>query len=250
MEFHPHIHLFEQGQRWKYIIIGTFPPNTSIRSKLYIDYFYGNKGFLWKIIHDLYKDQGYNFFAGSMQENLAEIQRWQQDYCVGLTDTIVRCSRKHPLSSNDSDLIDIGYNYSLKDYVLRNSSTIVKLIFTSSYGKNSAFENFKVIMNGDLALIREKLVIGLPSPSGSANITFFNTWNEKTLGLTEDFYSYVKQHHPDQLPRFEERWRLKKLKRSGKGNNADIVIPASPAGLVKAYKLFRYRQALPSEKCT
>jgi hypothetical protein len=85
---------------------------------MYIDYFYGNKGFLWKIIHDLYKNQGYDFFKGSMQENLSEIKRWQNDYCVGLTDTILSCSRKHPSSSNDADLVNIEYNHGLKAYKL------------------------------------------------------------------------------------------------------------------------------------
>src|SRR5437868_1385636 len=117
MEKHPHLHLFDKSKRWKYLILGTFPPNTDIRhpDKVYIDYFYGNSGTLWKIIHDLYKDQGYDFFGGTKQQNGQSIIKWQQDYCVALCDTILACDRKHPHSTNDSDLISIQYNFGLKE---------------------------------------------------------------------------------------------------------------------------------------
>src|SRR5687767_12239135 len=132
MESHPHLHLFDHKKKWKYLIIGTFPPNTALREKLYINYFYGNKGFLWKIIHDIYCDKGYDFFSGDMNKNLSEIKRWQNDYCVGLSDTIISCRRKHPLSSDDADLIDITYNFALKDYVISNVDHLEKIIFTST----------------------------------------------------------------------------------------------------------------------
>jgi G:T/U-mismatch repair DNA glycosylase len=250
MESHPHLHLFDPAINWKYLIIGTFPPNSAVRDKSYIDYFYGNKGFLWKIIHDIYNDRGYDFFRGSRAENLAEIKRWQNDYCVGLSDTILSCTRKDPMSSDDSDLIDIQYNQGLKHYVLGNLSNINRIIFTSSFGKNSAYENFKIIMGGDLQKASSKLVTGLPSPSGAANITFFNTNKEETLGLTDDFFNYVKKFRPELVGAFEERWSRKKMKRAAQSNKKDsIAIPASPKGLVKEYKLWKYRQALPARKC-
>lgn len=247
-EKHPHLHLFNFSTKWKYLIIGTFPPNTALREKMYIDYFYGNKGFLWKIIHDIYCDRGYNFFIGSMQENLSEIQRWQKDYCVGLSDTIEQCSRRHPLSSDDSDLIDIKYNYNLRDYVLSNIDHLEKIIFTSSYGKNSAFENFRIIMGKEISVVSGKLVTGLPSPSGASNITFFNTNEEKSLGLTEDFFHYVQNQHPHLLEFFEYRWQLKKRRRESQ-DKQDVIVPSTPKGLVKEFKLWRYRQVLPSERC-
>src|SRR5687768_11418435 len=134
---------------------------------MYIDYFYGNKGFLWKIIHDLYKENGYDFFSGSAEHNLQQIKMWQADYCVGLTDTIASCSRRHPLSSDDVELFEIEFNFSLRQYLLQHLQEIEKVIFTSSFGRNSAYENFKVIMGDDLSIIKDKLVVGLPSPSGS-----------------------------------------------------------------------------------
>jgi G:T/U-mismatch repair DNA glycosylase len=250
MESHPHLHLFDPAKNWKYLIIGTFPPNSAVRDKSYIDYFYGNKGFLWKIIHDIYRDRGYDFFKGSQSENLSEIKRWQNDYCVGLSDTILSCTRKNPMSSDDSDLINIRYNQGLKHYVLGNFKNINKIIFTSSFGKNSAYENFKIIMGDDLQKVSSKLITGLPSPSGAANITFFNTNKEETLGLTDDFYHYVEKFRPDLIGAFEERWNLKKMKRTAEpGKKDSFVIPASPKGLVKEYKLWKYRQALPERKC-
>jgi hypothetical protein len=97
-------------------------------------------------------------------------------------------------------------------------------------------------------LLKNKLVIGLPSPSGSSNITFFNSKNPDTLGLTADFYEFVSNHHPEFLPHFEARWRLKQQKRAETGSG-HIQIPATPKGLVKEYKLYKYREVLPREKC-
>jgi hypothetical protein len=252
MEHHPHLHYFEKQKNWRYLILGTFPPNTSLRNpeKLYLDYFYGNKGFLWKIIHDIYSSKGYSFFSSDKTKNLQEILRWQKDYCVALSDTIISCKRKTPQSSYDSDLVDIVYNHALKQVIFDNINVINKIIFTSSYGKNSAFENFKIIMGTDIEKIRSKLVTGLPSPSGSANITFFNTNTEETLGLTRDFYEYVLQQQPHMIPAFEKRWHQKKYKNTlAADKRKTVLIDATPQGLVKAYKLFRYSEALPGKKC-
>lgn len=247
-EVHPHLHQFDSSNVWKYLIIGTFPPNTALRQKTYIDYFYGNKGSLWKIIHDIYSDRGYSFFGGAPDENLAEIKRWQKDYCVGLSDTIVSCERKFSLASNDTDLVNIEYNVRLRDYLLQNGKHIEKVIFTSSFGKNSAFSNFKIIMGDDLSKVQSKLVIGLPSPSGASNITFFNARNEASFGLRNDFYEYIKQYHPSALAEFEARWDLKK--KNLDSQNSSVRVPASPKGLVKEYKLWRYRSVLPSQPCS
>jgi hypothetical protein len=252
MERHPHIHLFDHSKKWKYLIVGTFPPNTALRNpdKLYIDYFYGNSGALWKIIHDIYKNRGYDFFKGTRDENRKEIIRWQNDYCVGLSDTIIACKRKDAKSTNDSDLIEIEYNYGLKEYILQNRDHLEQIIFTSSYGKNSAFENFRLIMGSDMPLIESKLIKGLPSPSGSANITFFNTNIEETLGLTRDFFDYVAKYHPEAIKAFEKRWQQKKRKYAlAAHQRKDAIIEPSPKGLVPKYKLWKYEQALPKDKC-
>jgi len=250
LETHPHLHLFDASRNWKYLIIGTFPPNSAVRERAYIDYFYGNKGFLWKIIHDIYHDRGYDFFRGTMKENVAEIVRWQNDYCVGLSDTIRKCRRKYPTSSQDTDLTDIELNHDLKKYILDRTGDIRKIIFTSSSGKNSAFQNFKKIMGEDIALVKDVLVTGLPSPSGASNITFFNTNTEETLGLTRDFYQYVVNEQPQFIGHFEIRWKMKKRKLAARGDKKqEILIPAAPKGLVHQYKLWKYRQSLPADKC-
>ncbi|MEO8583486.1 MAG: hypothetical protein ABI415_06805 [Flavitalea sp.] len=252
MERHPHIHLFDTSKKWEYLIIGTFPPNTSLRhpDKLYIDYFYGNAGTLWKIIHDIYHDRGYDFFKGTRSENREEIIRWQNDYCVGLSDTILSCERKVPKSTNDSDIIIDKYNSDLRDYILENKTRLQKIIFTSSYGKNSAYENFKVIMGENISGISSKLVIGLPSPSGSANITFFNTNTEETLGLTRDFFNFVNNQYPETLIAFEKRWEQKKQKNKlPPGKREAAIVDATPKGLVTKFKLWKYTTALPQKKC-
>jgi hypothetical protein len=151
------------------------------------------------------------------------------------------------MSSNDSDLRDIEYNYDLKKYVLKNLSHIKKLIFTSTSGTNSAFKNFRIIMGDDLEKTSHLLVTGLPSPSGAGNITFFNTNKEETLGLTDDFYAYVADYRPDLLPEFRKRWELKKKKR--RMPDKIIVVPPSPAGVVTEFKLWKYREALPRKRC-
>jgi hypothetical protein len=58
-EKHPYIeNHFDVSKPWKYLFIGTFPPNKAVREgkKSLTDYFYGNKGFLWKIIGKIYTD--------------------------------------------------------------------------------------------------------------------------------------------------------------------------------------------------
>ena len=122
-----------------------------------------------------------------------------------------------------------------------------KIIFTSTSGRNSAFENFRIIMGSDINKTQGKLITGLPSPSGSANITFFNTNKEETLGLTNDFYDYVSKYRPELLKEFNERWELKKQKRNAPANQRkNFRIPSTPKGLVKEFKLWKYASALPT----
>ena len=58
-EGHPYIEkYFDTTRPWKYLIIGTFPPNKEVREgkKSLTDYFYGNKGSLWKILGKIYTE--------------------------------------------------------------------------------------------------------------------------------------------------------------------------------------------------
>ena len=104
-------------------------------------------------------------------------------------------------------------------------------------------------MGNDLPLIAHKLVVGLPSPSGASNITFFNTNDEAALGLTPDFFQYVRDLQPHYLEYFRNRWEIKKKKRQNPQIAKNITVPPSPKGLVKEYKLWKYRQVLPHKKC-
>jgi hypothetical protein len=246
-EYHPYIKHFDSNHNWEYLIIGTFPPNRDVREPI-TDYFYGNRGTLWKIIGQIYPS--YNFEEGTRQDRLDQMISWQLEYNVGITDTLLSVTRKRINSPNDSDLIldSEDYNYSLKDYVIQNNSRIRKILFTSSKGDNSAYETFKVIMGSEIDKISEKLCSRLPSPSGSSNLSWFNVDNEETLGLHPDFFYFIKTQK-DQLTQqhFLDRWELKELKKKRKGTNSNIDIPRSPEGLVNEFKVWSYRQVLPKQ---
>lgn len=248
IETHPHLSSFDRSFNWTYLIIGTFPPNSSVRDekKMFVDYFYGNKGFLWRILHDIYQPHGYNFLSGHRDEKLNQIKAWQEDFKVGLTDTVRVCKRKSAGSPNDADLHIIEYNHDLKDYLLNEGSNVAKLIFTSTTGKNSAFTTFKKIMGDDIAHLQDKLVIGLPSPSGSANINYFNGGKEETLGMQQDFFDYILNHHSSAIPELQARWLQKKNKSLQPAElRESVLVKAAPPGLVKAYKIWKYSQVLP-----
>jgi G:T/U-mismatch repair DNA glycosylase len=248
VEIHPHLSSFDRSVKWKYLIIGTFPPNRSVRDekKMFVDYFYGNKGFLWRILHDIYQPHGYDFLTEHREEKLRQIKAWQHDFKVGLTDTVKKCRRRSPESPDDADLHIIEYNTELKDYLLNDGAQVRKLLFTSTSGKNSAFANFKKIMGDDISRIADKLVTGLPSPSGSANINYFNGGDEDSLGMQKEFFDYVRAHHPLAIPELTVRWLQKKNRRSqSRELRGSVVVKAAPAGLVKAYKIWKYSQVLP-----
>ena len=248
IETHPHLHLFDRSFQWQYLVIGTFPPNSRVREErnLFVDYFYGNKGFFWRILHDIYQPLGFNFLAADKEERLRQIRSWQVRFRVGISDTVHSCSRKQIKSPDDSDLRIVKYNLELKDYLLNEGRSIRKIIFTSSSGKNSAYANFKLIMGEDIMDLNDKLVTGLPSPSGSANINFFNSDDELTLGLQKDFFEYVSEYHPQALDELGHRWAQKKHRKGRPAELRDsVVVKPAPRGLVKAYKIWKYSQVFP-----
>lgn len=243
-ENHPYINLFNPNENWEYLIIGTFPPNKKIREskKSITDYFYGNKGSLWKIIGGIYTD--YNFEKGSREEILKQIRDWQNKYRVGITDTLKSVSRKNIKSPDDSDLIidSEDYNYDLKSYILKNKTHLKTIILTSSKGKNSAYNTFKFLMGSDFNSISDKVNSGLPSPSGSSNLSWFNVNNEETMGLHPDFHLFIKSQKNDLIPFFKKRWLIKKQIKETKLNQ---VVPKSPEGLISEFKIWRYGEVLP-----
>lgn len=252
-EKHPYLtKYFDAARGWKYLIIGTFPPNKAVREHKdsYADYFYGNKGTLWKIIERIYPT--YNFSKTKKEARIALMRKWQEDFNVGIADTILECSRRDINSSEDADLIIEwnGYNHELRDYLIKNVNNIEKVLFTSSTGCNSAWETFKIIMGDRLTeLPKTKLAIDLPSPSGSSNTAMFNVNTEETLGLHPDLFAYVQAHQQNTMALFRERWRIKKRKLALKGEERKKVkVPGAPKGILVEYKIWKYGQVLPKIK--
>lgn len=243
-EIHPYIGThFDSSKSYSYLILGTFPPNVEIRKNKnsLVDYFYGNKGSLWKIIGAIYPE--FNFEKGNRSDLVINMKAWQEKYNVGITDVLVSLTRKDIKSSADSDFIlDYSdYNNSLKNYIMNNLSTIKKILFTSSNTCHSAFELFKVIMGDDITQLKDKLVSDLPSPSGSSNVALLNVNNEQTLGLHKGLYDFVCKER-QYINFFKERWELKKL---NKTNNLKNKLPSSPKGIINEYKIWAYKNVLP-----
>lgn len=249
LEQHPYIEKhFDSSRCWKYLIIGTFPPNKEIRHSRnsFVDYFYGNKGSLWKIIQKIYPE--FEFTGVEKAYRIDVIKKWQEKYDVGITDTINKCTRRDINSADDADLIiDCdGYNHGLRDYLLKNINGIEKVLFTSSVGCYSAFETFKIIMADQMAALpKDKLITDLPSPSGSSNTAMFNVNTDNTLGLHPELYRFITSEKAEYISFFKNRWELKKKKRDSK---LKVKLPSAPAGLVSEFKLWSYKRMLPAAK--
>lgn len=198
-EPHPYLHHFDSKRVWRFLIIGTFPPNKEVREgkSSFANYFYGNKGSLWSILNET------NLFPRQSFKDLTCIRKWEKDYSVGVTDVLKSCIRKEGKrkSSNDSDLIVTtgDLNTSLKDYLTKNINDIKLIFFTSSSkvaGSNSAFYWFSQLMdNVFVTKHNSKLVTNLPSPSGkylTSKAIFSN--NELLHGLNKNFLKYLNDN--------------------------------------------------------
>jgi hypothetical protein len=246
-EKHPYIEKhFDITRPCKYLIIGTFPPNKKVREgkKSLTDYFYGNTGSIWKILGKIYTE--FDFENGTRQELIGEMKAWQLKYDVGITDTLISVTRKDINSANDADFIleQDDYFHLLKNYIFINNEKINSILFTSSNGKNSAYETFKVIMGSEIKDIKATLITNLPSPSGSSNTSWFNVNNEETLGLHSDFFKFIQNEKKHHLAFFKHRWEMKKIKRSTKSN---LELPKTPEGLVNEFKVWSYKKVLPKQ---
>jgi hypothetical protein len=247
-EKHPYIKdHFDANKPWKHLIIGTFPPNRETREgkKSLTDYFYGNKGYLWKILGKIYTE--FDFEKGTRAELISRMKDWQLKYEVGITDTLISVSRKDINSTDDSDFIleYEDYFHELKKYILDNNEKITTILFTSSKGYNSAFETFKIIMGADIKNIQATLITNLPSPSGSSNTAWLNVNNEATLGLHPSFYRYLEIEGIQHIDFFKKRWELKKIKKATKSKENLLK---TPEGLVRDFKVWCYKKELPTKK--
>jgi hypothetical protein len=239
-EIHPFIKKYPLKKPYRYLVLGTFPPAQKLDSKkdrqFNIDYFYGNVASFWKIIQEVFPKNKFT--------DVESIREWQEEYSIGVSDTILSCKRKKQDSTNDSDLILewLDYNHELKAYILDNEKFIEKIIFTSGYNCNNALYNFKIIMGVDFARIEKKIVDDLPSPSGGSNTSFFNT-NPKTLGLKDAFHKFILNHTNDETIAIVEKSYISKIK-SAKGEKIKRI----PDGTLKEFKIFMYKNIFPKSK--
>jgi len=226
-EKHPFLEKHPLKKSYKLLIIGTIPPAIGNR-KFKVEYYYGNVSSFWNLLKEVYPDSSFS--------KIEDIQKWQEQYNIGITDTITECYRKEN-TSRDSDLVvewkDL--NHKLKDYVLQNQNIIEKLIFTSGENCNNALSNFKIIMAEDYSIIADKVIKDLPSPSGGSNTSNFNN-SDETLGLKLDFYNYVVNKSAKDIEYITRQWKVKKKKEKG------IKVQRIPKGLLKKFKIYKYRE--------
>ena len=94
-------------------------------------------------------------------------------------------------------------------------------------------------MGDDFVKIANKVVDNLPSPSGGSNTSFFNK-NPDTLGLKNEFYSYIVDSNKTETIYFIQDSYKAKLK-SKKGEKIKRI----PDGTLKEFKTFVYKQIFP-----
>ena len=239
-EIHPFVKKYPLKPQCKYLVLGTFPPAQKLDSKkdrqFNVEYFYGNVASFWKIIQEIYPKNKFT--------DIESIRKWQEEYSIGISDTILSCKRKKQDSTNDSDLILewTDYNHELKTYILENEKFLEKIIFTSGYNCNNALFNFKIIMGADFVKIASKVVDNLPSPSGGSNTSFFNK-NSNTLGLNNNFYKFIIESKNIETITFVQESYNAKLQ-SKKGEKVKRI----PEGTLRAFKIYMYKKILPKSK--
>lgn len=228
-EQHRYIKKFPLESELEYLVIGTIHPSSTPM----IDYYYGNVASFWKIVKSIYPN--YSF------DSPEHIREWQNNFKIGMTDTVVQCRRKAQ-TAFDSDLIidDEDYNWGLKNYIIANKEKLKGLLFTSGEGKNGAYKNFKKIMGNGFGLIQEKCIV-LPSPSGSSTLSYFKGKDEY-FGLILPFYNFLKGKHPDVLAFAKDTFDLKR-----KTKKVVKRLPATETNYYEEFKVAEYKKHLPTE---
>lgn len=255
-EEHPYIKEHSDfTKKWRYIIIGTFPPKRGCNERTDLfPFFYGNKGSLWDIIRDTNLYHNYDF------SSIDGIKKWQKDYSICITDVIESCRRKHgkECSSADSDLVinwEKDLNINLRNYILKNIDNIEKLYFTSSSednNGNSAYFLFLKLMGDEMFRVRYDKIIKLPSPSREFLRTVFSKSKEK-FGLKPAFYNFLESKYPDALEIAAKTFNIKvissktRVNRKGKTvGNKTKRFPGCP-NFPSLYRLEEYKKSLPKE---
>lgn len=157
------------------LIVGTIHPHDHLSFK--VQFFYGNVMSIWTILSDAFPEQLHKPLT------LSGILRFLDSHKIAVSDAIRSCQRLNT-TANDSDLIVTELNHQMIESI--RDSKITEILFTSGFGKNSAFKLFYVdilkkkitaeirknketILDGNTFGRPIKLTI-LYSPSGAANI--------------------------------------------------------------------------------
>jgi G:T/U-mismatch repair DNA glycosylase len=173
---HQYINKYPIAPGSRKLILGTIHAHDPSRFK--IDFFYGNKGSLWTILHKAFP------LELTQPDSRESILAFLNSRGIAMSDVIAQCGRKK-LTALDADLTDIRLHEDLLPQI--RQSAITDIYFTSGLGVNGAFKLFysgllKLPITGEIRGKREfelgKEYFGRPvrlhilhSPSGAANIS-------------------------------------------------------------------------------
>lgn len=157
------------------LIVGTIHPHD--HNNFLIPFFYGNVTSLWTILSEA--------FPTDLKRplTLEGILLFLRNRKISVSDTITICDRKKP-TALDEDLIPVELNTKMIEDI-RNSE-IKEILFTSGFGKNSAFKLFYTDILGlkitkeireNKQTVLDENIFGRPvkltilySPSGASNV--------------------------------------------------------------------------------
>jgi G:T/U-mismatch repair DNA glycosylase len=158
------------------LILGTIHAHD--RSRFKTDFFYGNRGSLWTLLHKAFP------LELTEPESKKSIQAFLKARGIAMSDVIAQCRRRKD-TALDADLIDIQLHEDLVPQIHR--SAITDIYFTSGLSKNGAFRLFytgllkqrvSAEIHGKKEFELDKRFFGRPirvhilhSPSGAANIS-------------------------------------------------------------------------------
>ncbi|RYF86206.1 MAG: hypothetical protein EON98_04360 [Chitinophagaceae bacterium] len=255
-EIHPYIELHSGfNQRWRYLIVGTFPPKRGCKErKDLFPFFYGNRGSFWDLLRETELYPEFNFMS------IDDIKRWQKTYSIGITDVLKSCLRKpgKECSPADSNLIvnyDEDLNTELKAYVLENIDHIQKIYFTSGSedeGSKSAYFLFAKLLGQDFKKLPRTKLVKLPSPSGEFLRSVFSK-SKKDFGLKPYFYIFLKSNYPDALEVAKGTFEAKKIAPKTRINRNGKVVPLITKRFPNCldypslYRIGEYKKLLPNE---
>lgn len=158
------------------LIVGTIHPPDPSRFR--VQFFYGNKGSLWNILHQA--------FPAELRDpdSVESIRSFLKARKISMSDTVAECRRKNP-SALDSDMTDIRLHEGMIGQI--RDSAIQEIFFTSGFGTNNAFKLFYTgllkqritpAIREQKGILLDALFFGRPvrltvlhSPAGTANIS-------------------------------------------------------------------------------